>query len=236
MLKFILATVIGCCLGYLLGSCNAAIIVVRLLKGEDIRSHGSHNAGLTNTLRCFGKGAAALTLIFDLAKGVIAVLLSYLFCNLLSAGLPFPDGDNVRYIGFVAGIFAILGHVFPLYYGFKGGKGVLVGVSVFLVLCPLCFLSLIAVFALILWRSRYVSLSSIIATACAPLFIGLYTVFLYHEPASYALLYAAMTAVMASIIIIKHSGNIERLRAGTENRFSFKSNKSASPDSSEKER
>lgn len=236
MMQFILATAIGACLGYLLGSCNAAIIVVRLLKGEDIRDHGSHNAGLTNTLRCFGKGAAALTLIFDLTKGVVAVLLSSLFCNLLGAGLPFPDGDNVRYISFVAGIFAILGHVFPLYYGFKGGKGVLVGVSIFLVLCPLCFVSLIAVFALILWRSRYVSLASIIATACAPVFIGLYSVFLYHEPVSFSLIYAGLTAVMAAIIIIKHHENIHRLRTGTENRFSFSKKKDTPTDATEKER
>ena len=126
----ILAILLSAVLSYLLGSFNSSILVVRLLKHKDIRDYGSHNAGLTNTLRCFGKGCAALTLVGDLAKGIIAVLLSRGICELLHTGL--TAQNDVHFIGYIAGIFAILGHVFPLYYHFKGGKGVLVGVSVFL--------------------------------------------------------------------------------------------------------
>ena len=126
----ILAIVLSAAISYLLGSCNSAILVVRLWKHQDIREFGSHNAGLTNTLRCFGKGCAALTLIGDLGKGILAVFLSRGICHLLDVGL--TAQQDVHFIGYIAGIFAILGHVFPLYYHFKGGKGVLVGVSVFL--------------------------------------------------------------------------------------------------------
>ena len=110
----ILAILISAVLSYLLGSFNSSILVVRLLKHQDIREFGSHNAGLTNTLRCFGKGCAALTLVGDLAKGIVAVLLSKGICELLGTGL--TAQNDVHFIGYIAGIFAILGHVFPIYY------------------------------------------------------------------------------------------------------------------------
>ena len=111
------------------------------MKGKDIRTMGSKNAGLTNTYRCCGPACAGLTLVGDLLKGVIAVALARGFASLLSAGLS-PDNDT-HYIGYIAGFFAIIGHVFPIYYGFKGGKGVLVGVSSFLALDPRVFIALI---------------------------------------------------------------------------------------------
>lgn len=162
----ILAILISAVLSYLLGSFNSSILVVRLLKHQDIREFGSHNAGLTNTLRCFGKGCAALTLVGDLAKGIVAVLLSKGICELLGTGL--TAQNDVHFIGYIAGIFAILGHVFPIYYHFKGGKGVLVGVSVFLGIDWKVFLCLIVIFAVVLAISKYVSLGSIIAAACCP--------------------------------------------------------------------
>ena len=125
----ILSILIASVCGYLLGSINSAILTVKILKHEDIRNFGSGNAGLTNTLRCFGKQCALFTLIGDLSKGVIAVFLSQIFGNMLTGGTA-----DLYLLGCIAGIFAILGHVFPLYHQFKGGKGVLVGVSIFLVL------------------------------------------------------------------------------------------------------
>ena len=112
-MMIIISCLIAGVISYLLGSCNFAIIIVRLLKGEDIRKFGSGNAGLTNTLRCFGKGCAVLTLIGDLSKGVIAVLLSRWICSLMNAGI---KGGDTHYICYVAGFFAILGHIFPIYY------------------------------------------------------------------------------------------------------------------------
>lgn len=216
----ILAILLSAVLSYLLGSCNSAIFVVRLLKHKDIRDFGSHNAGLTNTLRCFGKGCAALTLIGDLAKGIIAVWLSRGICVLLDTGL--TAQQDIHFIGYIAGIFAILGHVFPLYYHFKGGKGVLVGVSVFLGIDWKVFLCLIVIFAIVLGISKYVSLGSIVASACCPvLTFLLQAIQRGNLPWWYIWLNTIMAAAMAVWVIWMHRTNIQRLRAGTENQFSF---------------
>ncbi len=218
--KFVFAVLAAALIGYLMGSINSSITVVRLLKHEDVRKFGSGNAGLTNTLRCFGKVCALLTLVGDLAKGVIAVLLSR---NLLGAFLIGGDPLNYYFLGYVAGVFAILGHVFPLYYGFKGGKGVLVGVSIFLVLDWRVFCILIGIFAIVLILSRYVSLASIIATACAP-FVTFGSQYFRWENFDLwrLLLHAGLTMIMAVTIIWMHRSNIQRLRSGTENKFGQK--------------
>ena len=220
----ILAILISAVLSYLLGSFNSSILVVRLLKHQDIREFGSHNAGLTNTLRCFGKGCAALTLVGDLAKGIVAVLLSKGICELLGTGL--TAQNDVHFIGYIAGIFAILGHVFPLYYHFKGGKGVLVGVSVFLGIDWKVFLCLIVIFAVVLAISKYVSLGSIIAAACCPVVTFLFQFWQRGDlPMWYLWLNTGLAALMGAWVIYMHRTNIQRLKAGNENKFSFHSKK-----------
>lgn len=220
----ILAILISAVLSYLLGSFNSSILVVRLLKHQDIREFGSHNAGLTNTLRCFGKGCAALTLVGDLAKGIVAVLLSKGICELLGTGL--TAQNDVHFIGYIAGIFAILGHVFPIYYHFKGGKGVLVGVSVFLGIDWKVFLCLIVTFAVVLAISKYVSLGSIIAAACCPVVTFLFQFWQRGDlPMWYLWLNTGLAALMGAWVIYMHRTNIQRLKAGNENKFSFHSKK-----------
>lgn len=220
----ILAILISVVLSYLLGSFNSSILVVRLLKHQDIREFGSHNAGLTNTLRCFGKGCAALTLVGDLAKGIVAVLLSKGICELLGTGL--TAQNDVHFIGYIAGIFAILGHVFPIYYHFKGGKGVLVGVSVFLGIDWKVFLCLIVIFAVVLAISKYVSLGSIIAAACCPVVTFLFQFWQRGDlPMWYLWLNTGLAALMGAWVIYMHRTNIQRLKAGNENKFSFHSKK-----------
>ena len=220
----ILAILISAVLSYLLGSFNSSILVVRLLKHQDIREFGSHNAGLTNTLRCFGKGCAALTLVGDLAKGIVAVLLSKGICKLLGTGL--TAQNDVHFIGYIAGIFAILGHVFPIYYHFKGGKGVLVGVSVFLGIDWKVFLCLIVIFAVVLAISKYVSLGSIIAAACCPVVTFLFQFWQRGDlPMWYLWLNTGLAALMGAWVIYMHRTNIQRLKAGNENKFSFHSKK-----------
>lgn len=220
----ILAILISAVLSYLLGSFNSSILVVRLLKHQDIREFGSHNAGLTNTLRCFGKGCAALTLVGDLAKGIVVVLLSKGICELLGTGL--TAQNDVHFIGYIAGIFAILGHVFPIYYHFKGGKGVLVGVSVFLGIDWKVFLCLIVIFAVVLAISKYVSLGSIIAAACCPLVTFLFQFWQRGDlPMWYLWLNTGLAALMGAWVIYMHRTNIQRLKAGNENKFSFHSKK-----------
>ena len=219
----ILAILISAVLSYLLGSFNSSILVVRLLKHQDIREFGSHNAGLTNTLRCFGKGCAALTLVGDLAKGIVAVLLSKGICELLGTGL--TAQNDVHFIGYIAGIFAILGHVFPIYYHFKGGKGVLVGVSVFLGIDWKVFLCLIVIFAVVLAISKYVSLGSIIAAACCPVVTFLFQFWQRGDlPMWYLWLNTGLAALMGAWVIYMHRTNIQRLKAGND-KFSFHSKK-----------
>lgn len=216
----IVAILLTALLSYLLGSCNSAIIVGKLIQKKDIRDYGSHNAGLTNTLRCFGKGCAALTLVGDLGKGIVAVLLSKGLFHLLQVG--FTPAMDLQLVGYIAGIFAILGHVFPLYYGFKGGKGVLVGVSVFLVIDWRVFCILIGIFIIVLILTKYVSLGSIIASACCPVVTFLMQHFRAEPlPLWYQLVNTGMAALMAGWVIFMHRSNMERLRSGTENRFSF---------------
>lgn len=221
----ILAIIFTIAESYLLGSCNSSIITVRIFEKKDIRDYGSHNAGLTNTLRCFGKKCALFTLIGDLLKGVAAVLAAKSICCLLGVADSMTS-DNIIFIGYIAGISAIIGHVFPLYYNFKGGKGVLVGVSVFIVIDWKAFLIMIGIFIIVLAFSKYVSLGSVIAASFCP-FI---TFFLQYFTTSLTLgsiiINTALAAVMAAMVISMHKDNIKRLISGTENKFSLSSKKS----------
>lgn len=219
-MKVFLAIVLACIFGYFMGSLNFSIIIVRIMKGKDIRTMGSKNAGLTNTYRCCGALCAVLTLIGDLCKGVFAVSLSKLIATALDAGFK-PDNDTL-YIGFIAGFFAIIGHVFPVYYHFKGGKGVLVGVSTFLVIEPRVFLALIIIFAVMLALSKYVSVSSIIATAYAPLAVLLMSWIVDGCSFGRSFFYMILCLPMAAMVIYMHHTNIERLKNGTETKFSFR--------------
>jgi glycerol-3-phosphate acyltransferase PlsY len=222
-MKVLLALLIAAALGYFLGSLNFSIIVVKLMKGRDIRTVGSRNAGLTNTYRCFGPQCAAFTLIGDLAKGIVAVLLSQLFASMLKVG--FAPDNEVKYIGFIAGFFAILGHVFPIYYGFKGGKGVLVGVASFLPIDPRVFFALLIVFIVIFAITKYVSISSILGAALSPIAIFLMSIMVDGEKFGRSLLYLLLCLPMAAMVVYMHRSNMERLMNGTESKFTFKFNK-----------
>lgn len=211
--KVVLAIVIAVVFSYLLGSLNSSITVVRLWKKVDIRQYGSKNAGLTNTLRVFGKGPALVTLLCDLAKGVIAVLASRGIAEL------FGVFNDTLFVAYIAGIFAMIGHIFPLYYGFKGGKGVLMAATTLIAIDPLTFAIVIPFFALILFITRYVSVSSIIAAIAYPIITLVTQLF---RGISTAYMNAGFTLIIAIIIIYLHRPNIERLRNGTENKFSFK--------------
>lgn len=219
-MKVLLALIFAAAAGYFLGSLNFSIISVKMLKGKDIRTMGSHNAGLTNTYRCAGPECALITLAGDLLKCIIAVGLSRGFCHLLSAGM--SPGNDTHYIGYIAGLFAIIGHIFPAYYGFKGGKGVLVGVSTFLVVDFKVFIALLAIFIVILALSKYVSLASIISSAYCPLATLLMSWVVNGNGFKRSFLYLILSIPMAGIVIWMHRSNIERLKNGTENKFSFK--------------
>lgn len=204
---------------YLLGSVNSAITVCKIWKKADIRDYGSNNAGLTNVLRVFGKGPEAATLLFDLAKGVCAVLV----CRIIvTYAFDVTFFNNDRFIGYVAGIAVMLGHIFPVFYGFHGGKGVLVAATTLIAIDPLTCLFAVSTFAVVVIITKYVSVGSIIAAFSYPLFTIL-TQSLRHIDGAWQNM--LMGLAIAFLITYMHKPNIKRLREGTENKFSFKSAK-----------
>ena len=191
---------------YLLGSIPVGYLLVRLFRNQDIRSVGSGNIGATNVMRSGGKGLGAATFALDVIKGAAAVALAALIAPQIPAFAP-------REIEAIAAVVAVLGHMFPIWLRFRGGKGVATGFGVFLVAAPWAALSSIALFFIVLLFTRYVSLASILGAGSFPIF----AYFLVHgdKPA----FYIAAQIIVASFIILKHHANIRRLLTGTENRF-----------------
>jgi glycerol-3-phosphate acyltransferase PlsY len=184
--------------GYVLGSISFAVLLVRVTTGRDIRAEGSGNAGATNVLRAHGKKLALAVALLDVAKGAAAVLL----VRLVTA--------DPRWAA-AAGFAAILGHVFPVFYGFRGGKGVATAVGAFLALAPLALLVSLAIFVVIVAATRYVSLGSVVSMALLPPVAGL----LFRAPR------AVVTAAGATalLVLVKHLANLKRLARGEERRL-----------------
>ena len=193
--------------GYLLGSIPFGYLIVRFTRGTDVRAAGSGNIGATNVNRVAGAGAAAATLLLDMAKGYCAVLLA----ERLSGGQ----------IGWMAlsGLAAVAGHLFPVWLRFRGGKGVATAVGAFVPLCWMGVAAAALVWLVVVSIWRYVSLASVVAAAALPL--SMY--FLYAPGTRHAppLTVSFSTAMVAILIIIKHRDNIGRLLAGTESRLKF---------------
>lgn len=219
ILKIIGGLLLASGFAYFLGSLNSAILVCRIAKGQDIRQYGSNNAGLTNVIRTYGKKLAVVTLLCDLAKGVVAVM----FARFVVGGLMGVTvlGDEL-FICYTAAFFAMIGHVYPIYYGFKGGKGVLLAATSLLAVDPLSCVFALIVFALVLYFSKYVSLSSIFASLSFPVFTIITQMLRGYD--SYAL-NAVMVFAMSLVIVYKHRPNIERLNNGTESRIGSKKQK-----------
>jgi glycerol-3-phosphate acyltransferase PlsY len=213
---YILVAVIA----YLLGSVPFGLILTRIFLGTDVRTIGSGNIGATNVMRTGSKKLGIATLILDAAKGYAAVLIAIRIASITHSKLPgiAPDPKPFYIAVGLAAVFAMLGHVFPVWLKFKGGKGVATGVGVFLALAPKAVLIAIAVFAIIFALSRYVSLASIIATAAFPV-----VAYAFMAGTDRTLL---PFIIAASILIIaKHHQNIRRLLSGTEHRLELKSSK-----------
>lgn len=192
---------------YLLGSIPFGYLLVRFFRKEDIRATGSGNIGATNVARSGAKGLGVLTLLLDLGKGVLAVLIARHF----APGLPNVPSD----LAVGAAVAAVLGHVFPVWLGFKGGKGVATALGVFLALLPMVALAAVVVFALVVAFTRIVSLASIVAAAALPVF----AVLLSPDRSP---IFLGGLIFLALLVIVKHRANIGRLMAGTESRFGSK--------------
>ena len=201
---------------YLFGSINSAITVCKIWKKKDIRDYGSNNAGLTNVLRVFGKGPALATLLCDLAKGVIAVVICRIVVTRIASVVFF---DNKLFIGYVAGLAVMLGHIFPIFYGFHGGKGVLLTATTLLAIDPLTCLFSVMVFAVVLALTKYVSVGSICAAVAYPIFT-IVTQSMRDIQGHW--INAGMALIFTVLIIWMHRSNIRRLMNGTENKFGSK--------------
>lgn len=200
---------------YLLGSINSAIIVSKLVYHDDVRRHGSGNPGTTNMLRTYGKSAALMTLIGDMLKTAVAIFIAgIVFGFYYIKGVSMHDGYC-----YVAGLFSILGHIFPIYYGFKGGKGVLSTATMVLILSPIPFLVLISLFIGLVSFTKFVSLGAVSGAVLYP--VALHAAFsIIGVPESGLISLSSIT--IAILIVWCHRANLKRISEGTENKISFK--------------
>lgn len=203
LLLCIAGLVLTSIISYLLGSLNFGILISKYKYHQDIRQFGSGNAGMTNMLRTYGKGAALATLLGDALKTAVSILVVGHFLSGFTGA-------------YVAGLACIVGHVFPVYYHFKGGKGVVAAAMMILCVNPLVFAILFPVFILIVLFTRYISMGSILCMMMYPL---------VEYKVSGAGFHVLVSIAVAAFVIWLHRGNIQRLRQGTENKFSLKNKK-----------
>lgn len=204
-------------LSYLLGSLNFGVILSKHLHKDDVRNHGSGNAGTTNMLRNYGKGLGALTILGDMLKVMVAIIIAKLIISVdeMSAYQIFSDNANIILKSF-AGFFAVLGHIFPCFFSFRGGKGVATsGGMVFMIDWHIALI-LLAMFIIIVVITKYVSLGSLVMAVFYPVFI-----FIFYK--SLPLTFIAI--VFALIVIIAHRENIKKLINHTESKITDKKSK-----------
>ena len=191
--------------GYLLGSINTSLVIGKFYK-VDVRQHGSGNAGMTNTLRTLGKFPAMLVIVGDILKGILACVIGNI---ILSDTAELYDSIGLM----IGGLGSILGHNWPVYFGFKGGKGVLTTFAVIMMMGPLIGLILLSIFILIVLITRYVSLGSMIAAVLFPA-----VAFLMEKE----IIFIIFAGVIGFLVIVRHKSNIERLINGEESKLGAK--------------
>ena len=205
MLEVSVTTLLIPLAAYILGSIPFGLILAKLFGRTDVRKGGSGNIGATNVARVVGPLAGILTLILDVAKGSAAVLLAARLSKVSATWM------------MIAALAALVGHCFPVWLKFKGGKGVATAAGMFLVLCPLAFLGSVILFVLVVTFWRYVSLGSISAAAAMPLLM-----YFFWAPRHAPPLVITFGSLAAAVLIVcKHAGNIRRLAQGVEPKFSF---------------
>jgi len=199
-------------LAYLLGSIPFGYLLVRVFLKQDIRASGSGNIGATNVARAGAKSLGVATLLLDLGKGLVAVLLAFFIAR---HAIPAIGRAQAFDLATLAAVAAVVGHCFPVWLAFRGGKGVATGLGVFLALVPRATLCIVGVFLVVVLLTRYVSLASIVAAIAFPLF----AFYFVRQPGP--LVIFGFLAIPL-LICVKHWGNMQRLMAGTESRFGSK--------------
>ena len=231
IVQFILPGIVVAVVAYLLGSLSFSIILTRIFKNHaDIRSYGSGNAGATNVLRSVGKKAAALTFLLDFLKCVVAVLVGKLVFGYFAGVYGAPD-VVIQYGAFIAGFACLLGHVFPIYFGFRGGKGVVTSAAMMALIDWRVFLIVLLVFIITFAAQKIVSLGSVLGAAVYPVATFLVTFFFDYRmqflsmvsdaTLSYVIASTVFALLIGLTVIILHRANIKRLLAGEEKRISF---------------
>ncbi len=215
--KLIAACILVAAEAYLLGSIVFGILISKHFCHDDVRTHGSGSAGMTNMLRNYGKAAGAATAVGDVAKGAVAVILG----RLIFAWMLLGTGIEPVCGAYLAGIFAVIGHTLPVYFGFKGGKGVLVGAGAILATSPVVVLALLIIFLIEFAITRIVSLGSIIVAGLYPILAIVYWAWQGANLPSLVFI-GVCAAIMGGMVIYMHRSNIQRLKDGTEYRFTKK--------------
>ncbi len=201
-------SIILCVLAYLLGSVSTALVVSKLGYGIDIREHGSGNAGATNAFRVLGKKAGIIVMLGDILKGLLAVQMAHLHGGFIQGT------DDFINFQVILGICSVLGHVFPIWSQFRGGKGIATLFGMILSIQPIVALLLVIVFTTMLLFTKYVSLSSIVTSIAFPIII----LVIFREP---ELMYRIFAVAAALVVVITHHKNINRLVAGNESKMSL---------------
>ena len=210
------------CVGvsYILGSLNFGVIISKIFYRDDVRKHGSGNAGATNMLRTYGKGAAAATLLLDMSKCAVAVFIGWALLPVYMETM-IPDSATVIYSfepGYLAGFACILGHIFPCFYKFKGGKGISSAAMLILTTSPVVGIILIFCFLVVLLGTKFVSLASVMCAALYPIFLNALCLGFPFGSKGFPVLIALLTS---AITIFMHRENIKRIYNGTESKISF---------------
>ncbi len=210
---------------YLLGSLNFGVMISQRHYRDDVRTHGSGNAGATNMLRTFGLKAAILTMAGDMLKAVIAVGLGYLIVG-INAQVTDVNGVSYRMVdqfgAAIAGLFVMLGHMFPIFFKFKGGKGVATSGMVILMLSPITAAVCLIVFLIVVIGTRYVSLGSVMGLSLFPIVLNAWS-HAYDPPRNSTA--CMISVVMAVLVVYMHRDNLKRLVNRTESKISFKKKK-----------
>lgn len=227
-LEIIIKGIITALIAYLFGSISFAVIFTKLSSKKDIRDMGSGNAGFTNVLRSVGVAPAVFTLVFDFLKGVIASFVgSWFFSTIECADVSLAD-EIVVYGGLIGGVFAIIGHMYPVYFGFKGGKGIVTAAAMMAVTDWRVFLLIVATFLIMFFATKIISLASITCAALYSVYTFICTFFFDYMRGDhlYSLRYVIVCSLFAlflgSFVIVKHKENIKRLLKGEEKKISVK--------------
>lgn len=221
----IICGLITAVIAYLFGSISFAVIFTKMSSKKDIREMGSGNAGFTNVMRCVGVAPAIFTLLFDFLKSAIAGFIGRYIFSFIEAPQSLSS-ELVIYGGFIGGVFAIIGHMYPIYFGFRGGKGIVTAAAMMAVTDWRVFLLIVATFLIMFFATKIISLSSITCAALYGVYTFIISFFFEYKVGNFPLRFVLITSLFAfclgTFVIIKHKENVKRLLKGEEKKITAK--------------